>query len=78
MIHNETCSQTENREEFLQCDKVFKETKETPIAEILCNGKTLKELFQIWNETTVFMTVTIFTRPVLNFLASALRQEKRK
>ena len=38
----------------------------------------LKVLFQILNETRMPMTVTVFTQPIMNFLASVLRPRKKK
>ena len=38
----------------------------------------LKGLFQILNETRMPMTVTVFTQPIMNFLASVLRPRKKK
>lgn len=37
-----------------------------------------KGLFQVVNETRMPMTVTVFTQPILSFLASVLRPRGKK
>lgn len=52
--------------------------KQKPDSTGLINGETLKGCFQIWNETRMSVTVTVFIHPLLNFSQPVQKARKKR